>query len=300
MLSVSGAAYQSGMAGISGTAASVVKATVGSRSALTCTAASGTHRAIWQANAVACSAGAIGTSTDTAARALAVDAWLALSTLSIASGAVSDVLTWTISDPGWSTSSLRYCHLSAYYDGAAYSLLFRSRMATETAYDTVSLGTVAADSSYHTIHLWIFRDKVYYQVGTGTASSASFTTAQTATVYAAFPSCVWTGGACIAAWDALRMAVEEYPLSATAGTSETNGHADDGVVYLVEKTALAGLVTAGTAYELTLTAGAFTEAAASDKDYLCCKVGSDNSSGYGVKLNKSAGGAWTKSAWSLI
>lgn len=299
MLSISGAAYQSGMAGISGDSTKVVKATVGSRSALTCTATTGTHRAVWQTNAVCPSAGAIGTSTDTGARALAVDAWVAFSTLSISTGTVSDLLTWTISDPGWSTSSLRYCHLSAYYDGAAYSLLLRSRLATETAYDTASLGTIAADSACHTVSLWIFRDKVYCAFDGGAVSSATFTTAQTATVYPAFPSMVWTGGTCVAAWDALRMAVEEYPLSATAGTSVCNGHNDDGVLYLVEKTALAGLVTAGTAYELAIAAGAFSESATADKDYLCCKVGSDNNSGYGLKLNKSSGGAWTKSLWSL-
>ena len=293
MLIFSGAAYQAGMAGISPATTSVVKATVGSRSALTCTAGSGTYRAWWQNQATCPSAGVVGASTDVVPRALAVDAWLAFSTLSLASGATSDVLHLATTDAATSSAGTRQMYLRAYYNGSAYRLVLQSGV------DSATLGTIAADSAYHTVSLWVFKDKVFHQFDSGTVGNATWTAAQSGTIFPVYPVMIWTGGACIAAWDALRMAVEEYPLSATAGASETNGHADDGALYLIEKTALAGLVTAGTAYELAVTAGAFTESATANKDYLCCKVGSDNNSGYGVKLKKSAAGAWTKSAWSL-
>ena len=297
MLSFSGAAYQSGM--MPASSANLVKATVGSRSALTCNAANGSHVGYWQLNQQYTAGGAVGTSTDTGARALAVDAWVAFSALSLGAGAYSDVLTWYTSDAATQHGQTRTAILSAHYSGSAYSLVLRTKLGTQTAYDTASLGTVAADSAYHTVSLWQFRDKIYYQFDGGAVGSLTYTATQTATVWPNFPTMTWAPTVCVAAWDALRMAVEEYPLSATAGTSVCNGHNDDGALYLIEKTALAGLVTAGTAYELAITAGAFTESATADKDYLCCKVGSDNNAGYGVKLNKSAGGAWTKSLWSL-
>lgn len=284
-----------------GVSSTVVSQSVGGRTALTCTAASGLVRGHLPhgMGGVHKSGGGVAMSTDAVNAALVWDCWLAFPTLTgLASGSWTTIAWETLWD-GAQTSTGIYLYLRVYYDGSAYHLhLVRvSGVTTET----IDLGAVTQGTTFHRYTAWVLRDKIFHSTDGATPTEYACTgPVSTTTLYPDALWLEWQGGTCIPAWDACRVDIEEYDSGTTAGTSRTNGHQDNGTVFLVEKSALAGLISAGTAYALSITNGEFdASGVTADRDYLCCKVLSDNLGGFGVKLNKSAAGAVTPSNWSL-
>lgn len=170
-----------------------------------------------------------------------------------------------------------------------------------TVSESILLGTIAQGTTYHRYTAWIFRDKAY--TSTDGAAPTANTYAGGVPTVPVYPDAVyleWQGGVCVPAWDAFRLDIEEYDAGTDLGTSRTNGHQDNGTVFAIEKTALAGLISNGNAHAFSISNGAFDASAlTADKDYLLAKVLSDNMGGFSAKVNKSAAGAVTPSNWSI-
>ncbi len=299
MLNLNGRNFSTNNCAITGDSTKVASASVGGRTALTSSATSETISLDYRDWEVWRSCGPLAFTTDAVKTALLIDAWVCFPTLSLASGAAQNVLGTKIWN-GASASGNNYCYLylMVYYDGAAYTLQLKRVSATATDY--VVLDTITAGTTYHRYTLYIFKDKVYTSKDMAAFTETAFTgSTMEGTLFPGKVTLGFFGGSVIAAWDALRVEPEEYDPATTAAVSRTNGNPDNGELVIIEKTALEGLITAGTAYALSVANGAFTEAATADKNYLIAKVLSDNDGGFAIKANKSAGGVWTPSNWSF-
>lgn len=162
-------------------------------------------------------------------------------------------------------------------------------------YASVELGTASA-GAFHRIRAEMYLDlaRTWWDGAEKTEASYPSGTSRQAYPYGVLLD--FSGNAnALAAWNYLRLATERTSHTADIGISLTNGHPDNGTIYLISHAALDAAIAGGTAYALPVTDGAFSESAA-DGEYLLCKVLSDNSGGYGVKLARSSG-AWAASAW---
>lgn len=289
---------------INGNAANVVSQSIGGRTAIACTATSGLTRGYLPhgMGGAHLSCGALSASTDVVKNALIIDAWLCFPTLAgLASGSWTTILWTAVWTGGGTPTPGTYfnIYVQVYFDGTTYHLYLVRKYGTVS--EPTLLGTIAQGTTYHRITAWILTDKAYTSMdGADPTETAYAGGVPTVPVYPDALYLEWNGGTCSPAWDAFRMDLEEYDSGTAAGTSRTNGHQDNGTLFLIEKTALEALISAGTAYALSITNGTFdASAVTADKDYLAVKVLSDNLGGYGLKINKSAAGAVIRSNWSL-
>ena len=181
--------------------------------------------------------------------------------------------------------------------GSVYTLYARA-VQNGTIYEH-AVAVVAVGTSQHTLDWWIFKDKHLTQWDGGAVTESSYGSDSTS-LYLYRLSFVQNTTALEWPFDAFWFGREEYSEATTIDRSTTNCAPDNGLLYVIEKAALDGLVTAGTAYEIAISDGDVdTSGVTVDKDYLVCKVLTGNNGGFSQKVNVSAGGVWTASEWSL-
>lgn len=236
--------------------------------------------------------GSVSLSSDATLRPAVFDAAFCLPTLDLGTDHTEWIACPFVSNSG--NSGGIYPYLQVTVTGGAASLAM-SWLWSGVTY-TVALGTVTQGTTFYRVLLHIYRDKIKAWLDGVAASDLSLAGSANDTLFPHTCTLYWrTPTSSLAAWDYLRFGVETVCYSATLGQSETNGHPDDGTLYLISKAALEAAIAAGTAYALPIADGAFTESAAAT-DYLASKVLSGNTGGQAVKLNKT-GSNWAKSDW---
>ena len=161
-----------------------------------------------------------------------------------------------------------------------------------TSFD-VLLGTVAAPATFYRILIHMFRDKMKCWFNGSACDDIVYANWTNEPLLANSVYLRWKNPArCRAAWDWLRYGIAPVSYSAALGESVTNGHPDNGNIWFIDRTALAGLVTGGQAHLCPVVDGSFTPPAV-DGEYLSAKVLTDNSGGYAEELTRT-GGIWTK------
>lgn len=238
-------------------------------------------------------ANTISLSSDSSLRPCILDAALCFPTLDATTDWFSNVGFFFISDLG--NSGGIYLYLQAIMASGVCTLRLRySRAGTD--YD-LALGPVAQGTVFHRLLLHLYRDKAKIWWEGLAKSDLVFTNTSFDSLFPHTVALLWpVPSKCKTAWDYIRFGEEDQSYTATLGQSETNGHPDNGTIYLVPKTVLQGLIAAGTAKALGVADGMFSVGAADDGDYLLSKVLADNDGGTALKLNKS-GPNWTVANW---
>lgn len=297
MLRTDGRNWQTGNAGITGEPSTILATTVGGRTVITSNTTTDKQTYLrFGIGMIDTQNGPVSASTASTPRALKLDWRGCLTTLNMIAGEYltlveMPVFGYNANTPGggfWS-------RLKVGKVGSDYHLYFCHSLA-----DVADLGTVVQGTTFIHVTVWIMADKVHYSVNGSALNALTYTTEiATATAYPwSSVNVFFHGQKCIQAIDAMTVEVVEFDGEAVLGRSETNGHPDNAVLYIVQKSALAGLVTAGTALQVSVANGAFTQPTLADGDHLIVKVLGDNSGGTAVKVN-AATGTVTKSNWSL-
>lgn len=297
MLRTDGRNWQTGNAGITGETDTILATVVGGRTAITSNTTTSQQTYLqFGTGMIDTQNGPISVSTASTPRALKLDWRGCLTTLNMSEGeylTLTEVPTfgYNASTPG----SGFWSRLKVGMVSGAYHLYF-----SHSSADAADLGVIAQGTTFTHVTVWIMADKAYYSVDGSALASLTYTTEiATGTAYPWSSVLVfYHGSKAIQALDALTVEMVEFDSEAVLGRSETNGHPDTGTLYTIQKTALADLVTAGTALQIAIANGAFTQPTLADGDHLVVKILGDNSGGTAVKIN-SATGTVTKSNWSL-
>lgn len=239
--------------------------------------------------------GTISLSTATVKKAFVMEFEVAYSTLTN-SLTEQDVLYMRSLDAGNSRSLA--AKITAAYAGGSYTHKLYLQNLTENV--SLSLGAIAGSTTYDKIVLHVFLDKVKSWVNGVAQTDLSLVTPEgTLPLYPDYVDLRWLDPAvCSPVFNWLRFGLQEVSYTTTIDKICINGKYPTGTLYAIEKTQLQGIIT-GDTKKIVVTDGAFTDTCTNNKDYLWVFVETGGTSGGAVKYNKSAGGVYTESNFTI-
>lgn len=224
--------------------------------------------------------------------------------------AIEDI---TVSDG--STLYLSYIRFCSSADLPTYSLWIHPRisntggtltlqmhvteLATLGGSTVVDICTVTEGTDFYDFDFYVWRDKVSFYSNAGVLLGSVDINTDNQNVFYMRTSLYFDA---TRKWhlEYLTISREEANFSPTAGESDVNMWPVDGHAYLIKKTALQSLVTAGDAYKLAVTVGDIAaESADNDTDYVAAFVDTNNIRSGANKINKDSSDDWTETEWVL-